>query len=632
MSVRAQCPSCGAEIKWQVATSVVTMCEYCHSAIARGDRTIEQLGKLGDITDLGSRVALGLRGHVGRVGLTVVGRAQLSHPLGGRWDEWYAALDDGRWAWLAEAQGQLSILFAQPYEGAAPTFDELSIGQPVRMELPVALQVVEKSEAKAIGAEGELPFRPTPGASSPFADLVGPGDVFATLDYGESPPQLFVGHQTSPEALGFKVAAAEPGDGQRIKAVELACPHCRGPLEVRAPRTTERLACPSCGGLLDVENGRLRFLQALKPPPVAPQIALGSKGTLRRVELQVIGFLERSVHEGGVRYAWHEYLLWTMDPRGPGFRWLVESNGHWSLCEPLPRGAVSSGVKNVKYNDRTFRRFQEGAARVDYVAGEFYWKIEAGEEVMSTDFVAPPLMLSLEESGSELNWTVGHWLPASEVEQAFGVKLGGASGIAPHQPCPTTPLGRVWLGLTVAALAITAMLFARPSHTVFEENYNVEPVAAGATTSVLFSEPFDLAGHQNIRVRLAAPVNNTWAYVEGDLIDEATGLVQTFALPIEYYTGRDSDGAWSEGTRFPTQFLPALPAGSYTLRLEVQREHANQPLELHVRIDQRVLHVTHLLLLLAGLLVFPVLGVFRRFMFEKQRWADSPYSPYAGSS
>ena len=66
--------------------------------------------------------------------------------------------------------------------------------------------------------------------------------------------------------------------------------------------------------------------------------------------------------------------------------------------------------------------FQDTPATVEYVKGEFYWRVEQGERVRAVDFVAPPLMLSQEVTDKEVNWSLGTYLTNKEVEKAFEVK------------------------------------------------------------------------------------------------------------------------------------------------------------------------------------------------------------------
>ena len=52
MSVQANCPACGGPCVFKVSTSLVTVCPYCQSVIARGDRGLESLGKVADLVTL----------------------------------------------------------------------------------------------------------------------------------------------------------------------------------------------------------------------------------------------------------------------------------------------------------------------------------------------------------------------------------------------------------------------------------------------------------------------------------------------------------------------------------------------------------------------------------------------------
>ena len=59
----AHCPACGGIVEFHVASSLVTICEHCHSAIARGDKALEDYGKVADLVDTQSPLRLGLQGN-----------------------------------------------------------------------------------------------------------------------------------------------------------------------------------------------------------------------------------------------------------------------------------------------------------------------------------------------------------------------------------------------------------------------------------------------------------------------------------------------------------------------------------------------------------------------------------------
>jgi len=67
-------------------------------------------------------------------------------------------------------------------------------------------------------------------------------------------------------------------------------------------------------------------------------------------------------------------------------------------------------------------------ARVSYVEGEFYWRVQRDDELLTEDYSGIGAMsarkLSSEASGSEVVWSEGSTIPASTVRSAFDLKPG----------------------------------------------------------------------------------------------------------------------------------------------------------------------------------------------------------------
>jgi len=267
-----------------------------------------------------------------------------------------------------------------------------------------------------------------------FADLSDGAGAFATIDYGDGsePPTLYEGRQVTLAELGISGGEVAPAD-KPISSTKITCPSCGAPVEIRAPGQSLRVACAYCNALIDLESTALKNFTKLNLK-ATPSIPLGSKGTFADGEMTVIGYLSRSANVDGAWYTFEEYLLHAP---AVGFRWLVNSDGHWSYVQPIAPGAVEYVGSGAKYDRVKFRLFQ-GATnlRVDTVLGEMYWRVTVGEVVTGEDFIAPPAMLSREATGNEENWSLSSYLTVKQVQQAFGNKdlpIGQPIGVGANQ-------------------------------------------------------------------------------------------------------------------------------------------------------------------------------------------------------
>jgi hypothetical protein len=264
----ANCPSCGGPIAFKIGSSVVRIREFCGSAIARTDRDLRNLGKVADLIDTHSPLRIGLEGRFEGKPFVLTGRVQISHSAGGVWDEWYASFGGQGWGWLAEAQGRFHMTFARqvPNAGALPPVNSLAPGKPVAIPGEATRFVVgETGVARLMGAKGEIPYLVQPGATYAYADLSGPGGAFGTLDYRYAPPAVFLGREVTLKEMGISAAVDEfDAEKKRVEVARLICPHCNGPLELRAPDASQRATCPNCNALLDVNRGNLSYLRTIE--------------------------------------------------------------------------------------------------------------------------------------------------------------------------------------------------------------------------------------------------------------------------------------------------------------------------------------------------------------------------------
>ena len=233
----------------------------------------------------------------------------------------------------------------------------------------------------------------------------------------------------------------------------------------------------------------------------------------------------------------------------------------------------------------------------------------------------------------EINWSLGTYIPVPQVEKTFSVTgLPRPSGVAPNQPYKHWWVYKYWLAFLAVVLLVGMLMFALSGSTkeVFSQSVTLPPLPNADGTQVYFSEPFELAGRRNIKIIGESPVQNTWVYLEGDLINEETGVVQSFPIDISYYQGVEEGESWTEGGQTDSAYTSAMPGGRYILRLEGQWEKWQEPANVSIKIEQNVTHGFNLLLALIVISIVPIIMGIYHISFERRRWSESMFG--GGSS
>ena len=194
----ANCPNCGApvELRWQSA--VQTTCPYCKSILVRRDVNLERVGVVADLPLDASPIQIATEGVYAGKTFTVVGRIIYEYEQG-NWNEWHIVFSDGVSGWLSDAQLEYAVSFLRPSGNVLPqgivergaTFG----WDNARYEVTV----VTKAHYK--GVEGELPFEYWDKKEAVFADLRTFDARFATIDYSQQPPVIYMGAAVDAEAL-----------------------------------------------------------------------------------------------------------------------------------------------------------------------------------------------------------------------------------------------------------------------------------------------------------------------------------------------------------------------------------------------------------------------------------------------
>jgi hypothetical protein len=266
------------------------------------------------------------------------------------------------------------------------------------------------------------------------------------------------------------------------------------------------------------------------------------------------------------------------------------------------------------------------------VIGEFPWQVRVGERAVVTDYVHPPHLLSCEQSEGETTWSVGEYLYPKEIWTSF--RLPGQSpepiGVFENQPAPATvSVKQAWTPFLLLAIFLLGLMafneIAASKDPVFNGAYQLTSGAPKGEASFV-TDVFELKGRtSNVEIKTTANVSNSWIYLNYALISQDTGQAWDFGREVSYYSGRDSDGSWTEGSRRDTATVPSVPPGHYYLRIEPEADarHPQISYTVSVRRDVPVFKFYGYALVA---LFLPVLYVtFKAISFERARWAESDH-------
>jgi len=195
----ANCPNCGAKITFRWSASAQTVCEYCKSILVRSDIDLQKVGQVADLPANSSPIQIGTEGVYGPHSFTAIGRIIYEYELG-NWNEWHLMMNNGTSGWLSDAQDDYAITFAALGRKLP---EQCKIGQQYTWDKQT-YTVTTITQAHYRGVEGELPFQYWDKTDVVFVDLRSYLGKFATIDYSDSDPVLYLGEGVDFDSLKLK--------------------------------------------------------------------------------------------------------------------------------------------------------------------------------------------------------------------------------------------------------------------------------------------------------------------------------------------------------------------------------------------------------------------------------------------
>lgn len=196
----SNCPQCGAKVEFRWSGAVQAVCEFCGSILIRTDLDLRKVGSVADLAmEDASPIQINTEGVFDQKAFVVVGRIMYEYDQGG-WNEWHLMFNDGTSGWLSDAQLEWSVTKQFASNALPQTPREIKPGQSYTLGTE-NFEVTTITRAQYKGVEGQLPFEYWKKGKVTFVDLRTHGREFATLDYSDPVPLLFIGRFVEFEEL-----------------------------------------------------------------------------------------------------------------------------------------------------------------------------------------------------------------------------------------------------------------------------------------------------------------------------------------------------------------------------------------------------------------------------------------------
>ncbi len=411
-----------------------------------------------------------------------------------------------------------------------------------------------------------------------------------------------------------------PQEQAPVQSKGFKCPNCGGPVNLELPGKSQTIRCPYCSSILEPQHDvlvlREKYNEKLKYRMWVP---LGAMGTLEGVQYKCVGMVVRGDDDDG---EWSEYLLFNPYH---GYRYLVESSGHWTLVRSEPglgfdssgRPGMTGPTGKILLAGKKLKYFTHYDATVKSIVGEFPWQASLGEENEVTEYINPPYQAScevvyayvapdgkqyskkeLEDLGSrkgetgerlneiannrrliESNWSIGEYKYPEEIQAAFDLKeMPAKVGFGMCEPNPAKRrylFSLVWSALLFLATSVTCSVVSGRAEekniltrTLSLNSAEFEYKTEGATDYLEFNfEPgnIELTKETNVEFKFSSALSQQWVSFNVFMINESTGAGYIYDGELSRYYGGSGEDAWSEGANDTDFTTEKMPPGNYYL-------------------------------------------------------------------
>ena len=183
----ANCPNCGAPVKFLWSSAVQTTCAFCHSILVRRDVDLEKVGEVADLPPDSSPIQIAHRRRLRRTSRSWWSAASSTSTSRAAGTSGTSSSTTARAAGSLTRSWSMTFRSSTTAPGTLPQAGALVCGNKFQWN-SAEYKVTSLTRAHYKGVEGELPFEYWDKHDVLFADLRTADGRFATIDYSDDKP------------------------------------------------------------------------------------------------------------------------------------------------------------------------------------------------------------------------------------------------------------------------------------------------------------------------------------------------------------------------------------------------------------------------------------------------------------
>ena len=356
----------------------------------------------------------------------------------------------------------------------------------------------------------------------------------------------------------------------RAGLASINCTSCGAGLNVLGGGRVVVHVCSYCGAELDAQENYkvLRKFDDLQRPDTP--FRLGMEGTLFGVDWIIVGTI--GMKDGPWR--WVEHQLYSPTH---GYAWLNVEEGNYTFSRRVRKVSHPSWMDSrwvesaesrpqVLLNGERFRYYETSDARITFLEGEFTWAPQIDDTTQTISALSDEAMLDFSQSGVEREMHRTIWLDPAELAAAFKLTDPLGPPLSRHPLMPfkggTNDRFMTRAAAIFAAACIVLSLFV--AATANKRDVLGETAISLAALPQTVEFPVTQTDRL-VQIDLGAHPSNAWLWVGMEVLDPEGETLFESGRAMEFYSGRDSDGTWTEGNRTANLRFRPPAAGTYQI-------------------------------------------------------------------